>query len=267
MRLPSLLIFCLCCLLLSQPALTHSPGTIPCPIIEFSCPTYVLPLQGPLPFIAQVLGPEEIMLRERKVWIYEKKSLKFNWQVSGANIIRGQGTSKILVEPNNLQSGQSSDIVFNLEIGRFPPECVNKFSCSLRVNPECVAPNKFDSYGDILFEDEKLRLDNLAAHLLGGGSDSVVYILAYAGRKTCYFGEAELRANRAKKYLIDNHKIEGDRIITFNAGYRENLEVEMFLSSRKGCGPFPSPKLDVWSDRYEGSCTEKYKNRKEQIEP
>jgi hypothetical protein len=267
MRLYSFLFFCLCCFLLTQPALTHSPDSIPCPLIEFSCPTYALPLQNPLHFTAQVLGPEEITLRGHKVRIYEKKKLNFNWQVSGADIIRGQGTSNIFVEPNNLQSGQSSDIVFNLEMRGFPPECVDKFSCSLRVNPGCVAPNKFDSYGDILFEDEKLRLDNLAAHVLGGGSDSIVYILAYAGRITCYFGEAELRANRAKKYLIDNHGINEDRIIAFNGGYRENLEVEMFLSSRKGCGPFPSPKLGVWSDRYEGSCIEKYKNRKEQIEP
>jgi len=79
-----------------------------------------------------------------------------------------------------------------------------------RTNDECVADQWFDSYGDLSWEDEKAHLDNFAI-ALQNDSDSIGYIIVYAGRRSC-IGEAKDRALRAKKYLVQTRAIEASRI-------------------------------------------------------
>lgn len=79
----------------------------------------------------------------------------------------------------------------------------------------------FDSYGAISWDLEKLHLDNFAIQLQHD-SNSIGYIIVYAGRQACV-GEAKDRALRAKKYLVETRSIQANRIKWIDGGYREEL--------------------------------------------
>ena len=81
----------------------------------------------------------------------------------------------------------------------------------------------FDTYGGISWELEKLHLDNFAIQLQHD-SDSIGYIIVYAGRRACV-GEAKDRALRAKKYVVETRGIQASRIKSIDGGYREDLTV------------------------------------------
>jgi hypothetical protein len=79
----------------------------------------------------------------------------------------------------------------------------------------------FDSYGAISWDLEKLHLDNFAIQLQHD-SDSIGYIIVYAGRRACV-DEAKDRALRAKKYVVETRGIQASRIKWIDGGYREEL--------------------------------------------
>ena len=81
----------------------------------------------------------------------------------------------------------------------------------------------FDSYGDLLWEDEQAHLDNFAI-ALQHDLDSVGYIIVYAGRRACV-GESKARALRAKKYLVEMRGVQASRIKWIDGGHREELTV------------------------------------------
>jgi len=81
----------------------------------------------------------------------------------------------------------------------------------------------FDSYGDLSWEEEKAHLDNFAI-ALQHDSDSIGYIIVYAGRRACV-GEAKDHALRAKKYVVATRGIKSRRIKWIDGGYREELTV------------------------------------------
>jgi hypothetical protein len=116
----------------------------------------------------------------------------------------------------------------------------------------------FDQYEDISLKDEQQRLDRLAKYLTTEGSGSAVFVVAYAGRRSCLW-EAEWRSNRAKKYLVDSYKVGASRVITVDGGFRDNLTVDLFTSPHDSCGPFPTPSLMGSSAYVSGSCADKYK--------
>ena len=84
----------------------------------------------------------------------------------------------------------------------------------------------FDVYGDLEFNNEAARLDPFAIRLdqqpkLKG------YVIVYAGRLSCA-GEARLRADRAKKYLVKKRGLSDTRIVAIDGGYRETFAVELY---------------------------------------
>ena len=95
-----------------------------------------------------------------------------------------------------------------------------------------LAPDVFwlDRYGDISWEDEKIRLDNLAAHLTVEPK-FYGYIVVQAGRRACR-GEAQARAVRAKRYLMEVRGIAWDRVAWKDLGYGDGKEVKLFLFER-----------------------------------
>jgi hypothetical protein len=85
-----------------------------------------------------------------------------------------------------------------------------------------VSPDSlFDTYGDLDWEDEKARLDNFAIFLLNNPA-FVGYIFVWAGTRACR-GEAQARAMRAKKYLVDYRKVEWKRVIWHDNGYADEV--------------------------------------------
>jgi hypothetical protein len=97
-------------------------------------------------------------------------------------------------------------------------------------------------YGDITFEAERPKLDVLA-RLLTKKPGSRPYIIAYAGHQA-YEGEANERAERAKKYLVEKHRIEAERIVTIDGGFREVRSVELWIEELGALNePFATPTL------------------------
>ena len=86
-----------------------------------------------------------------------------------------------------------------------------------------IGPSSFDDYSDIPWADETGRLDNFAI-ALQHDPKLIGYIIVYAGQRACV-GEAEDRARRAKKYLVETRGIQESRVKRIDGGYREELTV------------------------------------------
>lgn len=263
---------CLSAFPLAPSGMTKRTDRPPCPTLFVMCPSYVVSGSSPITFSLDLGGRGRKGLKDNEVvlefkGVESKYEVSYKWDVSGGNIVTGQGTRSLLVEPTGAGQSEAVDIVTTVEVGGLDPACSRTSSCSLKVDPNCKAPQKFSEYGDLSFENEKKQLDNLATYLLAGGPDSVAYILAYGGKNSCLWEEGNLRAERAKNYLVETYRLDGERVIASDGGYRKNLTVDLFLSSRTGCGPIPTPTLRRSEFEIEGSCLEKYKRRNEPIKP
>lgn len=144
--------------------------------------------------------------------------------------------------------------------------CLLSMAFSLSAESRYVSANvdsvrMFDEYGDIPFRNEKARLKNLAHFISRDAPTSVAYILVYGGRRSCR-NEAQLRANRAKNYLLTSHRIPAERIITVDGGYREELTVELFIVSGSATAPYAAATVDASEVEITGDCGGKNNNRK-----
>jgi len=101
---------------------------------------------------------------------------------------------------------------------------------------------KFDLYGNLRFSDEKARLDNFAIQL-SSQKNMRGYIIAYAGRKATA-AEAQIRANRARDYLINIRGIDPEGVKAVDGGFREHLEVELWIWNAAAEPPPPMPTVD-----------------------
>jgi hypothetical protein len=86
----------------------------------------------------------------------------------------------------------------------------------------------FDEYAGVSFKREKVRLDNLAGYLKENESALLGYYVVYRGRGTRSV-DAELRAKRAKDYVVKVHGLDAKRIVTIMAGCREELEIVLYV--------------------------------------
>jgi hypothetical protein len=99
----------------------------------------------------------------------------------------------------------------------------------------------FEKYSPITSSDERARLDNFAVQLQNE-LNLKGYIIAYAGRRA-RAGEAIARAERARDHLVQTHGINAERVIAMDGGYREKLEVELYLVRSDLPAPTPTPTL------------------------
>ena len=127
--------------------------------------------------------------------------------------------------------------------------CIMLFAgASVEVKSECregqdaPAYHALDTYHDVPIEIEEVRLDNFAI-ALQEVADSKGYILTYAG-KLARAAEAQARAERAKKYLVNKRGIKAERIVTINAGYREVLTIELYVVPNGAPAPVPAPTIN-----------------------
>jgi len=258
-------ILLLCCcgvVFLAQPTTAQQKYDYSCTSLDLSYPTYIVSGRKPIPLSVEVLGAKEVLGEETA------KRLKYVWTVSGGTIIKGEGTSSILVSALPAAGHLMVTLPINLKLQGGEPACETEKSFSITIDTECSSPKKFDEYGDLLFQEEKSRLDALAAKLATSEPVSKLYIVAYSGRSYCLWEEALLRAKRARRYLIEQHGIEADRIVAADNGFRENLTVELFIAPPGSCGPLPTPTVRRSEARWDrGSCREKYMKRQEPIEP
>jgi hypothetical protein len=92
--------------------------------------------------------------------------------------------------------------------------------------------DRFDSFENTSVEFEKNVLDSFAIALLNKPSD-IGYIIVYAGRRACG-GEAQARAMRMKKYVVEYRGVEWNRVIWKDAGHLEKPHVLLEMQLRNG---------------------------------
>ena len=108
----------------------------------------------------------------------------------------------------------------------------------------CGGIRRFMEYGDVRWRDERRVLDHLADSFRRS-NDQVIYFVIYAGQNSCT-DEAKLRAMRARKYLVQRHKIPPAGIVWKNGGFRVDLSVEIWLLPKDQ--PLPEPSTSVTLD-------------------
>jgi len=198
----------------------------PCPKIEISCPTDTVQAGSPANVSVNLSGGGNF-------------NVTYNWTVSAGTISGGQGTPSITVDTTG-QAGQN--ITATVEIGGLPPECDRTRSCSFSVAPEPPGCRKFDSYGDIRFNDEKARLDPFAV-ALQNEPGSTGYIIAYGtceGDGPCTHTScivAMKRAERAKDYLVNTRGIDAGRIVIIDGGCRAEVTVDLVICPAGATAP------------------------------
>ena len=92
--------------------------------------------------------------------------------------------------------------------------------------PRIADPVKFDEWGDILFSDEKARLDN-AALQWRQYPQSIIYLVIYAGRRACV-DEAKWRGIRAKNHLIKS-QVASQHIVWIDGGWQKEATTEVWI--------------------------------------
>jgi hypothetical protein len=211
----------ICCSLLSlsmsAPVRSHN---IECPTITIDCPTNCLEAGETYNVTAKVSG------------VNPTAKLIYSWSVSSGTITAGQGTPTLTAV--KLGGGETTTIT--VEVGGLDSSCQKTASCTLTI---CCGPisRQFDRYGDLAFADEKKRLDNFAEQLKNEPS-SQAYIIVY-GKQGARIGEAQVRADRARQYLIDKLGIGRERIVTVDGGIHVRFTLELWITPEGGVPPQP----------------------------
>ena len=177
----------------------------PCPTVSVSCPD-TAPVDQPITFTANVSGGPGTQT--------------YNWSVSTGTIASGQGTSSITV--TGAPAGGS--VTATVELGGLDPNCARTASCTTQIARPPLSPTKFDTYGNIRFNDEKARLDNFAIQLQNEPT-AQGYIIGYG---TCD-AEGQNRANRARDYLVNTRGIDASRIVVVDGGCMPELRVDLWI--------------------------------------
>lgn len=115
--------------------------------------------------------------------------------------------------------------------------------------PPVPSPTRgIDEYGNISFEDEKARLDNVAIELQSDPTAKGL-ITCYGGR-VGRAGEARRRCARAKRYLVGHRHIPAAQILTVDGGYRQDRTVTIWVVPEGVTPPPPSPTVDPSEVRF-----------------
>ena len=95
----------------------------------------------------------------------------------------------------------------------------------------------FDQYGAIRWPDEQARLDNFAIELQRD-EKLVGYILVFESVGGCA-GEAQARAIRAKRYVVEHRGVAWNRVIWRIEGYLEDISTILQPAPRGIVLPHP----------------------------
>jgi hypothetical protein len=128
-------------------------------------------------------------------------------------------------------------VTASVEIFGLPAGCESRRTTATGIG---VVPYKVEEYGNIRIGDEKARLDNFAVSFLQKEPELVAYVVAYGGRRGRR-NEAQSRADRAVNYLTFSRGLEPERVRAVDAGLREELTVELWVSTRGGPAPVLAP--------------------------
>ena len=201
------------------------PSGPECPSITVKCPKEVV--QGSTMLCSAVISGFD-----------EPSRLKFKWTVSEGVITKGKNSDSVVIDPAHFPGVLSPTV----EIDGLPTSCPNTASSYSLLFVKEYSSTKIKEYGDVRLEVERNYLDVLAQRLRDDPGTRP-WIIAYAGR-FAYENEAAERAERAKRYLVEKHKIEPRRIVVVDGGFREVRAVELWLEESGALNePFAKPTL------------------------
>lgn len=187
----------------AQQSVDTSPSAQPdpCPTITVDCPQT---LDEPDTFEVVVRG------------ISDHRSLSYTWQTYNARIISGQGTTKIVFEVIEPYQG----VTATATIGGLEPRCVATASCTF-ITHQPVPAQLFASYGGITLRLERARLSAFAESLRKRPG-AIGYIVVY--------GKIDGRGGRAKRYLVKECGLEGERLVVVVKGRaRQKTSIELYV--------------------------------------
>ncbi len=98
---------------------------------------------------------------------------------------------------------------------------------------------RFDVYGDLVFPDEKSRLDNFAI-ALQQRPGSKGYIIGYPAFRASV-SNTLARLKRARTYLVNTRKIDPKRLVRIRGSFRKQFTVELFIVPSGAEAPSPLP--------------------------
>jgi hypothetical protein len=99
-----------------------------------------------------------------------------------------------------------------------------------------------DRFPGYTFEQMRPHLDAFADELKRK-STLRGYIIFYGGRQGCV-NEVKNRMKRTRDYLSKKYGIKGTSLLLVNGGFREELEMELYLSERGRPVPKAAPTLN-----------------------
>src|SRR5687768_1304961 len=84
---------------LEPPGMTNRIDKPPCPTLNVTCPTYVVSGNSPLTLKLDSSGLKKGLKGDEVVTVWKgvesKDEVSYKWEVSGANILTGQGTRTV----------------------------------------------------------------------------------------------------------------------------------------------------------------------------
>lgn len=188
-----------------------------CPNVSIYCPD-VVQTGAPITFTASVSGGTPGV------------TPVYRWRVSEGAILSGQGTSTITVDTAGLGGRQ---ITATVEVEGYNLEC--RASCQSSV-PAPAEPRRADEFGEIARDDEKARLDLFAIELQNSpGAQG--YIIGYGGRPR--YGTGQVRAGRAREYLVNERGVDASRLVTLDGGTRPTGVTELWIVPPGATPPRP----------------------------
>ena len=120
--------------------------------------------------------------------------------------------------------------------------------------PRIADPVKFDEWGDIIFSDEKARLDNAALTVQKQMPRNIIYLVIYAGQRACV-AEAQARGIRAKKHVVSRGMAPA-QVVWIDGGLQRKLRTEVWIWPPEIGKPsvFPEFNLKPIEVRLEKNC-------------
>ena len=156
------------------------------------------------------------------------------WSINAGFIKEGQGTRKIEVDSTGAGSLPEREIVAQLWVGGYAPECFSQESATIKI----IAPaTKFGEFGELEWKDVAENLKVLANYV--SQSTDNIYLIAYAGRKS----ERGYAMNWMRK-MKEELQIDGiapRRVIPMDGGFRDEPMFEFWIVPAGAEPPRPSP--------------------------
>lgn len=151
--------------------------------------------------------------------------LKFSWIVSDGVVESRQGEPHLAVRTGTMAA--ISSITVSLEVTGLPADCPAISHETFGVGPGCGLPPMIDEWERLSPNDERGRLDLVAAAWKETTNSVVMAVLYRTKRETVAAYNA--RVARIKKHLIDLRKFPSDKLTIVQAGFRERSSSQFYL--------------------------------------